>query len=180
MGSAELEKGFASLLLSHGSHLALPDKYRLLSGLVYLTYYHPSSSDKLAAQEEFIDYLRKEMAQLGLQEVEEVEFLQLGVALLMNLASVGTKDFNLYLAESDVCGCIIKQTARTHNQAKHMDANYLAATHLLRDFTLRLLKNVINPLSPECCPLVVSLVSAVLRDDVYLEYHSRCSFALLA
>lgn len=81
-----------------------------------------------------------------MEGVAEVEFLQRTVALLMNLSSLVRKEFNLYLAESDICKRIIQQITRSYNISKHMDQSYQEATGWLRALTLRLLKNVLKSL----------------------------------
>lgn len=106
--------------------------------------------------------------------------MQRTVVLLMNLSSLIRKDFNLYLAESDICRRIIQQTTRSYNISKHKDESYKEATSWLRALTLRLLKNVIKSLDDHSVVLAVNLVGLVLEDELYFAEHPHHTFWLLA
>ncbi len=83
----------------------------------------------------------------------------------MNLSSLFKKDFNIYIAESDMIKTILHQLSRANNLAKSSEHSfYVKKTNFLRKNSIRLIKNVVMGLGDNN-KLIIPLVVSLLNDE---------------
>jgi hypothetical protein len=85
----------------------------MVIALNHLTYFTSKSIENLTSRDDFIDYLRVTLEKLDMSNLDNLRYFSNAVSYMMNISSELKRDFNSYLAESDVCPVINVQLAKT-------------------------------------------------------------------
>jgi hypothetical protein len=116
-----------------------------MKSLVLLTFFSDQSSESMMDNSDFLDFIFKQINEASIETVEMIEYLNQIVNLLVNLSSLLNKDFNNFIAESDLSRIMNVKVALTINILnKGADKVYESAVYDLRHSLLRLYKNVIQ------------------------------------
>lgn len=155
------------ILLKHQKDLSIQERIDFIGSLNYLTYYSDRSSRALIGRQDFADYLGSVLRKSDLTILEQLQFFKETICLLMNLSSMLDSDFNMYLAQSDICLTANRQIAKTTNylnSVQNIQDQYRDTIQQTRDMTLRFFANVLSQLDDHG-KSSYKIVTDVLRDQ---------------